>query len=65
MQEMVEMAGVPADLIGDLTTMFYGALLVIVTLIQALLARYHFRTKPRIEAFLRDTPRWIVEALRS
>ena len=63
MQEMVEMAGIPADLIGGLTTILYGAVLVIVTLVQLLLARYHFRAKAKVEAFRQETPRWIVELL--
>ena len=63
MQENVEMAGMPADLVSGLTTILYGAVLVIVILVQALLARYHFGAKARIEAFRRETPRWIVELL--
>lgn len=63
MQELVEMAGMPADLVSGLTTILYGAVLVIVILVQALLARYHFGAKARIEAFRQETPRWIVELL--
>ena len=63
MQQVVELAGLPSDIVADLTTLVYSAVIVGVALVQALFARYHFRVKTRIAAFKSETPPWVVELL--
>lgn len=61
--ELREAVGISTDVIADLTTLVYGAVIVVVVAFQAALARWHFARGPRMEAFVRDTPPWIVEVL--
>jgi hypothetical protein len=63
MQQVVELAGLPSDIVADLTALAYGAVIVGVALVQALLSRYHLRAKTRIAAFRRETPPWVLELL--
>lgn len=63
MQQVVELAGLPSDVVADLTTLVYGGVILGVALVQALLARYHFRVKAKIAAFRHETPPWVVELL--
>jgi hypothetical protein len=63
MKELEELGGISAGLVSGLTTVFYAAVGVIVALVQALLARYHFRARERVAAFRRDTPDWVLELL--
>lgn len=61
--ELREAVGISTDVVAQLTTLVYGAVIVVVVVAQGLLARWHFARGPRIEAFLRDTPDWIVDVI--
>jgi hypothetical protein len=61
MQELEELAGISGDLMSELTTVFYGSVAIVVGIVQGLLARYHFRAGPRLAAFRRATPGWIID----
>lgn len=50
-------------LVVRLTRLFYGVVIAVVALSQALLARYYFRREPMLEAFRRETPGWILDVL--
>lgn len=63
-QQLEELAGISQDLVADLTTLFYGAVIAGVTLAGALLALYHFRRRAQVESFRDETPAWAVEILR-
>lgn len=62
-RELEELVGYPTDLIAELTTMVYGGVIVIVGVFQGLLARFHFQRQSSIEAYVRETPDWVVEVL--
>ncbi len=63
MQQLEELAGIPTDLVADLTAAVYGVVLVVVGVIQLLLARYHFRRGPMLAAFRSTTPTWVIDLL--
>jgi hypothetical protein len=64
LREVEELLGISPDLVADLTRTVYGAVIVVVWPVQALLARYHFGRKDRMEEFRRATPPWIQDLLR-
>ncbi len=63
MQELEDAAGFDPDLVAQLTTLVYGAVIVGVVAGQAFLARWHFRRRAQVEAFRSETPPWVVELL--
>ena len=63
MQELEDAAGFSADLVAQITTLVYGAVIVGVVASQAFLARWHFRRRAMVEAFRQKTPPWVVEVL--
>ena len=63
MKELEDLGGIPAGLVSQLTTFLYGAVAVIVGIVQVLLARYHFRAEARVRAFVNETPEWVRAAL--
>lgn len=63
--ELSEAAGISLDELAGITTRVYGALIVGVVIAQALVARYHFRNRPKVEQFRRETPPWVLEILRA
>lgn len=63
LQELQTMVGLDPDLVADLTTMVYGAVIVIVDLVQVFMARFHFRRESMAEAVRRDTPPWVLDVL--
>ena len=63
MKELEDLGGIPSDLIAQLTTFLYGAVAVIVAIVQVLLARYHFRAEERVRTFVSETPEWVRAAL--
>jgi hypothetical protein len=65
MRELEEAAGISAETVADLTLLIYGSIAVVVALVQALLARYHFGARAAVEAFRRETPAWAIELLGS
>lgn len=64
MQELEALVGLDPDLVADLTTLVYGATIVIVDVVQVFTARFHFARRAMVEAFRRDTPAWVTELLR-
>lgn len=63
LQRLEALAGLPADLVADLTTLVYGSVILVVGFVQVLLARYHARREAPLEAFRESTPGWVVELL--
>jgi hypothetical protein len=63
MKELEDLGGIPAGLVSQLTTLLYGAVAVIVGIVQVLLARYHFRAEAKVHAFVNATPEWVRAAL--
>lgn len=64
-RQLQELAGLPADFVSEMATVMYAAVAAIVAIVQGLLARYHFARGPRLEAYLDETPRWIVDVQRT
>lgn len=63
MQQLEELAGISPEVIADLTRKVYGAVIIAVTLVQSILARYYFRQQGRVEDFRRRTPAWVTRTL--
>ena len=59
------MGGDTAGLVAELTTAVYLGVIALTVLFQGLLARYYFARAPMVEAYLRETPEWVVELQRS
>jgi len=53
------------ELVRSLTLTLYGAVIAATGIFQGLNARYYFLRVARLEAYLRETPEWIVEVQRS
>lgn len=62
-RELEEMVGIEPGLVAQLIALVYGAVMVMVDIIQALTARFHFRRQPMVEALRRGTPDWVLELL--
>lgn len=51
--------------VARLTVTVYAVVFVVTALILGLMARYHFARGPRLDAYLEETPEWIVDIQRS
>ncbi len=65
MAELQEVVGVGSDLIQQLTVVLYIGVIGATAIFQGLNARYYFRRSGMVEAWLKDTPGWVVDLLRS
>ena len=63
--ELETLMGYSPELIAQLTGALYGAVAVLVGIVQIFLARWHFGAARRVEAFRGETPAWILELVRS
>lgn len=61
--ELEEAAGIPAELVRDLTRWMYGGIAVVVVVVQGILARWYFAVRGRIAAFRGSVPIWVLEWL--
>lgn len=59
------LGGDTAGLVRDLTTLVYLAVIALTGIFQGLLARFYFARGPMVEAYLRETPEWVVELQRT
>jgi hypothetical protein len=62
-RQLEQLGGVAPGLIAQLTTVVYGAIAVLVGLVQLFFARYHFRAEARVRAFRDETPEWVRDVL--
>lgn len=59
------LGGDTSGLVAQLTMLVYGGVIVVTGVFQGLLARYYFKRIEMVEAYLRDTPDWVVELQRA
>jgi hypothetical protein len=64
-QQQLDLIGVGADTVRQFTIIVYVAVIAATLVFQGLNARYYFARVGRIDAYLRDTPDWIVELQRT
>jgi hypothetical protein len=62
--ELLAMLGESEDLVQTLTLIVYTAVIGATVVFQGLNAWYYFARRGMIEAYLRETPQWIVELRR-
>jgi len=62
--ELEEVLGPVEDLARTLAFFVYGSVIVLTAVFQGLMARYYFARVGMMEAYLEDTPRWIVDLQR-
>ncbi len=62
--ELEEVLGPVEDLARTLALFVYGSVIVLTAVFQGLMARYYFARVGMMEAYLEDTPRWIVDLQR-
>ena len=55
------MGGDVTGLVADLTVLVYLAVIAITGIFQGLLARFYFKRIGMVEAYLRDTPEWVLD----
>jgi len=66
LQQMDDLlGGDTAGLVQELTTLVYVAVIALTVLFQGLMARYYQARTTMVEAYLRETPNWVVELQRS
>jgi len=64
--ELTELLGEGTDeLMRSLTQVMYAAVIVATVIFQGLNARYYFVRVARLEAYLRETPAWVLDLQRS
>jgi hypothetical protein len=59
------LGGDTAGLVAELTIYVYVGVIVLTGLFQGLLARYYFKRIAMVEAYVRDTPVWVLEMQRA
>lgn len=59
------LGGDTAGLVAELTVYVYVGVIVLTGLFQGLLARYYFKRIAMVEAYVRDTPAWVVDMQRA
>jgi hypothetical protein len=55
------LGGDTAGLVADLTVLVYLGVIAGTALFQGLLVRYYFKRIPMVEAYVRDTPDWVLD----
>jgi hypothetical protein len=65
MEQLQDLVGVGSDLIQQLTVILYVSVIAATAIFQGVNARYYFRRVAMTEAYLRDTPTWVVDLQRS
>ena len=59
------LGGDTAGLVTELTMYVYVGVIVLTALFQGLLARYYFKRIALVEAYVRDTPQWVLDMQRA
>lgn len=59
------LGGDTSGLVASLTTILYLAVMAATGLCQGFMARYYFKRGPMVEAYVRDTPAWVVDLQRA
>jgi len=65
MEQLQDLIGVGSDLIEQLTVVLYVSVIAATAIFQGLNARYYFRRVAMTEAYLSETPHWVVDLQRS
>jgi hypothetical protein len=65
MAQLQDLVGVGSDLIEQLTVILYVSVIAATAIFQGLNARYYFRRVGMTEAYLSETPPWVVDLQRS
>ena len=65
MEQLQDLVGVGSDLIEQLTVILYVSVIAATAIFQGLNARYYFRRVGMTEAYLSETPPWVVDLQRS
>ena len=63
--ELEALVGPVEDLARTLATFVYGSVIVLTAVFQGLMARFHFARVGMMEAYLEDTPAWVVDLQRA
>ncbi len=63
--QMEVLGGDTAGLITSLTIIMWVAVIATTGLLQGFMARYYFKRGPMAEAYVRDTPAWVIELQRA
>ncbi|MFC1659905.1 hypothetical protein ACFL3S_00385 [Gemmatimonadota bacterium] len=64
MEELEEVLGPVEDLAKTLAIYFYASVIVLTAVFQGLMARYYFARVGMMDAYMKDTPAWIVDLQR-
>lgn len=59
------LGGDTSGLVASLTTIVYVGVIAITGIFQGLMARYYFKRIPMVEAYVRETPDWVLELQRT
>ncbi len=59
------LGGDTSGLIASLTTIVYIGVIAATGLFQGLMARYYFKRIPMVEAYVRETPAWVLDLQRA
>ncbi len=59
------LGGDTSGLVASLTTILYLAVIAATGLGQGFMARYYFKRGPMVEAYVRDTPDWVLDLQRA
>jgi hypothetical protein len=59
------LGGDTSGLVAQLTMIVYLGVIAVTVIFQGLMARYYFRRIPMVEAYLRDTPGWVLDLQRA
>lgn len=63
--ELETTLGISPSEIARMTVLAYAVVFMVSAVALALTARYHFARRERLEAYLRETPEWVVDIQRS
>jgi len=62
-QELERLVGMEPGLVAQLTALVYGAVIVVVDIVQLFMARFHFRREALVETLRREAPEWVLDVL--
>ena len=65
LRELEDLVGPVEDLARAFATSFYGTVIVLTAVFQGLLAKFYFARVGMMEAYLKDTPAWVVDLQRT
>ncbi len=65
MVQLQDLVGVGSDLIGQLTVVLYLGVIAATVIFQGLNARYYLKRTAMTEAYLAETPAWVVDLQRA